>query len=82
MMLSRMRLISFFPGCSPCRTFMLVMTFFQPAYTLSLLASSLLASSFRTLSAARSLFSSSFRSCHCSSYCLACYLRACFCSYS
>ena len=82
MMDSLMRLISFLPGCSPCFTFMLLITFFHPAYTLSLFISSRLASSFLTLSAVLYLFSCSFPYCHSSSYFLACYLRACFCSYS
>jgi hypothetical protein len=55
-MASRMRLVSFFPLCSPCLTFMLVMTFRQPASTFSFANSYLLIASFLMFSAPRSDF--------------------------
>lgn len=45
-MASRMRFISFFPLCSPCLTFIFVMTLRHPASTLSLASSSFAMPSF------------------------------------
>jgi hypothetical protein len=60
-MASRMRLASLEPLRSPCRTLMLVITFFHPASTFSFARSSLLSTYLRRLSCARCTFSSSFR---------------------
>lgn len=57
---SRIRLISFFPLCSPCLTFMFDMTLRHPASTFNLDNSSLLIAYFRRFYDARSLFYCSF----------------------
>lgn len=57
---SRIRLVSFFPLCSPCLTFIFVITFFHPAYTFSLASSSLFMAYLRRFYWARSDFYLSF----------------------
>lgn len=57
---SLMRLISFLPLCSPCLTFIFVMTLRHPASTFSFASSSLFIDSFLMFSAALSIFSCSF----------------------
>jgi hypothetical protein len=60
-MASRMRLVSLEPLCSPWRTLMFVMTFFQPAYTFTFANSSLLSAYLRRLSCDLCTFYSSLR---------------------
>ena len=74
-MASRILLMSLGPLCSPWRMFMLLMTFFQPASSLSRLIYFLRSSSFWIFWCALSLFSYSFlflnySSCLCPSCCL------------